>query len=295
MRVELSKSTVRRFASIEGKFASLVSDVKTVIKKKGVAPEKLHSFLEVRLNQKIEFSSSTSISDLFECIGPYYCFLNTTLLENIISEFLGEPLQQQLDEYEGLLEEFTSSTKISLLKEINISTQYERMPLVVLKLGGRCLDVTIKRFQELVQAHFGEESNALSNIQVKHGCICISWNTRESVVFSLTALAKEKIEFMKHIGVLRLSIGEITIFDHEQWGLQEEQEQEKECYLVQSIASNCTEAVEFLLNTGANPNHRIADGKTVLCLASMNGFTKISKLLIDAGACVNLADACNPK
>ena len=130
---------------------------------------------------------------------------------------------------------------------------------------------------------------------MKHGCICISWNTRESVVFSLTALAKEKIEFMKHIGVLRLSIGEITIFDHEQWGLQEEQEQEKECYLVQSIASNCTEAVEFLLNTGANPNHRIADGKTVLCLASMNGFTKISKLLIDAGACVNLADACNPQ
>ena len=160
VRVELSKSTVRRFASIEGKFASLVSDVKTVIKKKGVAPEKLHSFLEVRLNQKIEFSSSTSISDLFECIGPYYCFLNTTLLENIISEFLGEPLQQQLDEYEGLLEEFTSSTKISLLKEINISTQYERMPLVVLKLGGRCLDVTIKRFQELVK-HILERNRTL--------------------------------------------------------------------------------------------------------------------------------------
>ena len=187
VRVELNKLTVRRFTNVESKFASLVSNLKIMIKEKKVVPEKLHSFLEVRLNQKIEFTSSTSVSDLFECITPYYCFLNTTLLENIINEFLGETLQQQLDEYEALLDKFTSSTKISLLKELNTWTQCESMPLVVLKLSGRCLDVTIKRFQELVKHIFEEESNALSNIQVKHGCICISWSTRESIVSSLIA------------------------------------------------------------------------------------------------------------
>ena len=98
--VELGKSTVRKFARLECKFASLVCNVKTMTEKKGILPEKLHSFLEVRLNQKIEISLSTRISDLFKYITPYYCFLNTTLLENIIEEFLGEPLQQQLDEYE---------------------------------------------------------------------------------------------------------------------------------------------------------------------------------------------------
>ena len=293
VRVELSKVTVRRFTNVESKFASLVSHVKTVIKEKEVAPEKLHSFLEVRLNQKIEFSSSTSISDLFEYIAPYYCFLNTTLLENIINEFLGESLQQQLHKYEILLDEFTSSTKISLLKEINTSTQTKSMPLVVLKLSGRCLDVTIKRFQELIKHIFEEESNALSNIQVKHGCICISWNTRDSAVSSLTVLAKNKIKLMKHIGILRLVVGETTIFDHEQLGLQ--QENDKDYYLEQSVVSNCIEAVEFLLSAGADPNHRNIDGKTVLGLASVNGFTGMSKLLIDAGACVNHADACSPK
>ena len=162
----------------------------------------------MRLDQDIEFCPSTTISDLFKCIAPYYCFLNTTLLENIIDEFLGQSLQQQLDEYEGLLEEFTSSTKISLLKEIDFkATRHNGMPLVVLKLAGRCLDVTIKRFQELIKCIFGEKSSVLSNIQVKDGCICITWGTRKSAVSFLTTLAKEKITFMKHIGVLRLTVG----------------------------------------------------------------------------------------
>ena len=298
VRVELDKSTVRKFARLESKFASLVCNVKTMTEKKGILPERLHSFLEVRLNQKIEISLSTRISDLFERITPYYCFLNTTLLENIIEEFLGEPLQQQLDEYEGLLEEFTSSTKISLLKEIDLKTlaQHKGMPLVVLKLAGRCLDVTIKRFQELVECIFGEKSKALSNIQVKDGCICITWNTRESAIPFLTALAKEKVKFMKFVGILRLTVGKVTIF--KQPGTEEEWEEDNsslEDCLEQSVFSDCTEAVEFLLKAGADPSHRNAIGTSVLGLASETGSTKIAKLLIDAGAGVNLIDASYPK
>ena len=299
VRMELDKSTVRKFARLESKFASLVCNVKTTTENKQVAPEKLHSFLEVRLNQlKIEFFSSTTISDLFERITPYYCFLNTTLLENIINEFLEEPLQQQLDEYEGLLEEFTSSTKISLLKEIKLKTltQHKGMPLVVLKLAGRCLDVTIKRFQELVKCIFEEKSRALSNIQVKDGCICITWNTRECVVPFLTALAKEKVKCMKLVGILRLTVGKVTIF--EQPGTEEEWEEDSSSlddYLEQSVFSDCTEAVEFLLKVGADPSHRNAIGTNVLGLASGTGSTKIAKLLIDAGASIDLENANSPK
>ena len=297
--VDLSKSTVKQFARLESKFALLVCNVKTTIEEKGVLLGKLHSFLEVRLTQKIDISVNPTISDLFERIAPYYCFLNTTLLENIINEFLGEPLQQQLDEYESLLEEFTSSTKISLLKEIDFKTaRHNGMPLVVLKLAGRCLDVTIKRFQELVRYIFGKKSSALSNIQVEDGCICITWNTRESVVPSLTTLAIEKIQFMKHVGVLRLTVEAVTIF--EQPSTEEELEENSsslEDYLMQSVISDCTEAGEFLLKAGANPSHHDVNGMSVLGLASMAGSTTIAKLLIDAGAGVNLVHvhASGPK
>ena len=291
VRVKVSKSTVRQFALLEGKFSSLVCKIKAMTVKKGVIPGELHSFLEVRLNQDIEFFPSTTISDLFKYITPYYCFLNTTLLENIINEFLGEPLQQQLDEYESLLEEFTSSTKISLLKEIDLPTIAQRkgMPLVILKLAGRCLDVTIKRFQELVKCIFGKKSSVLYNIQVEDGCICITWNTRESAVPSLIALAREysKIQFMKHVGILRLTVGAVTIFEQPgtvgKWG-----NSSLEDHLVQSVSSCCTEAVEFLLKAGADPSHHDTNGTSVLGIASMIGTTTIAKMLIDAGAGVNL-------
>ena len=297
VRVKVSKSTVRQFTKLESKFASLVCNVKTTTENKKVLPGKLHNFLEVRLNQDIEFCPSTTISDLFKCIAPYYCFLNTTLLENIIDEFLGEPLQQQLDEYEGLLEEFTSSTKISLLKEIDFkATRHKGMPLVVLKLAGRYLDVTIKRFQELVECIFGKKSSALSNIQVEDGCICITWSTRESAVPSLTTLANEKIQFMKHVGILRLTVGEITIF--KQPGTEEEWEEENsslEVHLVQSVTSCCTEAVEFLLQSGADPNlvTDIASQLTALLSVdySDSSSSGIVRSLLEAGAAVNSQDS----
>ena len=289
VEVEIGKSIVRQFELLESKFASLVCNVKETTENKGVTPRKLHSFLEARLNQEIEFCPDTHISDLFKCTTPYYCFLNTTLLKSIANEVLGEPaLQQQLDEYEGLLEEFTSSTKISLLKEIDFKKVRQKgMPLVVLKLSGRCLDVTIKRFQEMVQYIFGKKSSALSNIQVEDGCICITWNTRESAVPSLIDLAFGKTQFMKHVGILKLTVGEVTIFEQPD----ADKVSSLEDCLMQSVISGCSEAVEFLLLVGADPNHRNSDGKNVLSVACVSGSTTIAKFLIDAGATVNLVCA----
>ena len=70
VRVKVSKSTVRQFAKLESKFASLVCNVKSMAESKGILLGKLHSFLEVRLSQEIEFCTSTSISVLFKCITP---------------------------------------------------------------------------------------------------------------------------------------------------------------------------------------------------------------------------------
>ena len=67
--------------------------MKSALLAKEVTPTKLHGFLEIRLDQKIEFCLTTSTTGLR--VSPCYCFLNITFLENII----GEPLQHQLDEY----------------------------------------------------------------------------------------------------------------------------------------------------------------------------------------------------
>ena len=52
LTLELKKETVKRFLQLETKFAVLISNVKSALVEK-VTPMKLHSFLEVHLDQKI--------------------------------------------------------------------------------------------------------------------------------------------------------------------------------------------------------------------------------------------------
>ena len=79
LTLDLEKDTVKKFTKLESKFAVIVSNVRSALIRK-VTPTKLHGFLEVRLDQEMEFCSTTSITDLFRSISPYYCFLNITLL-----------------------------------------------------------------------------------------------------------------------------------------------------------------------------------------------------------------------
>ena len=60
-----------------------------------------------------------------------------------------------------------------------------------------------------------KSKSLMTNIQVTDGCLCITWITRESAIPSLVALAKEKVEFMKHVGVLRLTVGDTVVLEQE--------------------------------------------------------------------------------
>ena len=84
--------------------------------------------------------------------------------------------------------------------------------------------------------------------------IKISWLTRESAIPSLVALTQQKVEFMRHVGVLRLTIGEVTVFEEEreegeekeeEEGVEEEEE-EKDVdlnpALIRATTTNCEEA-----------------------------------------------------
>ena len=66
---------------------------------------------------------------------------------------------------------------------------------------------------------------------------------------------------MEHVGVLRLTIGGVTIFERpgstKEW---EEDNSSLEDHLLQSLNSGCTKAVNFLLKAGADPNHQNANG-----------------------------------
>ena len=254
---------------------------KSAIGPKGL--KELESFLDIRLDLDGELSHVTSIDDLLQQIRPHFCLFNTVVLKDIIEKFIGKHLKQQLEEYESMLKEFTESAEISLLKEVEFLNESHStdMPQVIFKLTGFWPSVTIKRFQRFVDHIFEANSSALTNIRVKQGCICVTWYTRKSMIASLTARAQEKVLFMRHVGVISLSIRDTVILE------QEETETDLNTALIQAITADCTEAVEFLLFLRSDPNYTATSETTPLILACTNNSFRIVKLLLDEGADVN--------
>ena len=160
------------------------------------------------------------------------------------------------------------------------------MPQVIFKLTGFWPSVTIKRFQRFVDHVFEANSSVLTHIRVKQGCICVTWYARKSAIPSLVAQAQEKVRFMRHVGVLSLFIGDTVILEQEE----SEDETDLSSALIQAITAECTEAVEFLLFLGADPNCTAINETTPLIIACGNNSISIAKLLFRAGVDVNAED-----
>ena len=287
--VEIESNLVDSFSMLEREFAVVVTNLKMSLEEKQVSLKKLGRFLDTRLDLDGELSQINSIDELFQQIKQHFCLFNTVILKDIVENFVEEPLKQQLQEYKSKVEEFTQVAKMSLLKEVKFLDQSSSAdkPQVIFKLTGFWPSVTIKRFQRFVDHVFEANSSALTHIHVKQGCICVTWYARKSAIASLAARAQEKVLFMRHVGVLSLSVGDTVILEQEET---EEEETDLNSALIQAITADCTEAVEFLLFLGADPNCILADETTPLILACRNNYISIAELLLRAEANVNAQD-----
>ena len=289
--IRLEKEKVKHFRTLEKEFAIITTDLKTVLEEK-VSLTKLARFLMELLDEDEKspcekLLQATSIDKLFLLIKPHYSFLSTGILEDIIDKFVGEPLKQQLKQYEEQLDEFAETTKMSLLQKIQSQRPScaTNPPAVVFKLNGAWPSVTIKHFDKFVNQIFEENSRNLSHIQVKSGCICVSWFARRSALPGLVAQAKQKVEFIRHVGVLRLSVGNTIILEQ-----LEKEEENNDLYslLLRATTADCAQAVEFLLSIGTDPNCTSENEDTPLIIACRNESISIANMLLTARANVNL-------
>ena len=287
--VVLDKGLVVSFSTLEREFAVIVKNLEVLLKRKKISLMELGRFLDIRLDLDGELAKINDIDNLLQQIRPHFCLFDTVILKDIVEEFVGKPLKKQLEKYECELEKFTKIAEISLLEKVKFLDQYSSadMPRVIFKLTGFWPNVTIKRFQKFVDHVFKANSSALTHIRVEGGCICVTWYARKSAIASLAARAQEKVLFMRHVGVLSLSVGDTVILEQEET---EEEETDLNSALIQAITADCTEAVEFLLFLGADPNCSSANETTPLILACRNNSISITKLLLRAEANVNAQD-----
>ena len=281
--VRLERDKVVEFRKLEACYARLIFNLKTSLDEKQVPLVKLARYLIGLLMENNELLQAGTIDELFHLISPHYCFLNTSILGNIIDEFIGEPLKHELEEYDRQLDEFKESTSMALLEEIGpqCSPSIEA-PQVTIKMTKCYQAVTIERFQKFVEQIFEENSTALANISVKKGCISVTWLARRSAIPSLIAHAQDKTEFMLLVGVLRVSVAGIDILEQE-----EEEDTFLSSALVRAAWRDSVDAVEMLLSLEADPNTSDSDGLTPLMIACDSGNIRIATLLLQARANIN--------
>ena len=296
----LEKDKVERFMELEIHYAQLTVNIKTALEEKQVPLLKLGRFLIGLLEEDDKLLQADTIDQFFQMISPYYCFINTAILKAIVVTFIGEPLNQQLKEYESQLEEVKESTSLALLKEIGPQcSPNTEAPRVTIKLAACWQKVTIKRFQKLVEHIFGEKSTTLTHIHVKEGCISVTWYTRISAVRSLVAQAHNKIDLLRSSDVLELIVSDVVVFEQEDINMPFAESTllrivksagvgVGEIYIAHKRVSHL-EAVEFFLSNGANPNCSVR-GMTPLMFACQHGLISFATKLLQAGANVNLQD-----
>ena len=294
----VEEHVVNDFSRLESKFAKLVTDVKFTLKDKQVPLEQLHSYIKTRLDIENLPVPSTSDELFGTVVRSYYSFLNISLIENIIDEFLdGSPAQTSLQAYKKELNLFKRSTKMKeLIDSVTNSLQKEKgTAMVVLKLEGCWLDVTLERFQKLVEEIFLKKSQCLHVVRVEQGCVSIQWTVSECVVSSLVSLTNQRTEFMKYVGVIRLTIDDVVVFKQESKDITS-----LSSLLVKAIGFCSVDVVFFLLSIGVDPNTKDDKGYSIVfysCIladlqseSNRDKYYFIIDVLLNAGADPNVTD-----
>ena len=292
----VEEHVVNDFSRLESKFAKLVTDVKFTLKDKQVPLEQLHSYIKTRLNIENLPAPKTPDELIGTVVRSYYSFLNISLIENIIDEFLdGSPVQVSLQAYKRELNIFKQSTKMKeLIDSVTTSLQKEKgTAVVVLKLEGCWLDVTLERFQKLVEEIFLKKSQCLHLVRVERGCVSIQWTVSECIVSSLVSLTNQRKEFMKYVGVIRLTIDDVVVFKQESNDITS-----LSSLLVKAIKCCSVDVVCFLLSIGVNPNIKDDKGCYIVLRSSVLAYHQSNRdkyytiidALLNAGADPNVTD-----
>ena len=205
----------------------------------------VEEFLEIKGLTNVE-----SIDELFNQIRSHYFFLNCPVIECIAIEFLiNNGLKEKMKDYLLELESFKKSTKLcELLSDINDSFSNDHTGAeVVLKFISQWENQTIKGLESFL-AHYFDRSDLFNYIQVKRGCLRITFLVPYSHFQYLIDIATPKVKAMRRMGVLQLVINNNVLIDEKDTVSVDES-------LIEAMQFGDTFEVKMLLLLGADPDY----------------------------------------
>lgn len=229
------------------------------------------------------------INDIFSTITPHFDFLNVSLLDSLVNQFIpGNDVQAELVQYMKSLDEFSESSKLKDVREAIRNKLSSTMPIsgtsahqtkpIVIKLAQRWEEMTLKNLKKVLHHYFGETADLFSQIRFEYGSLLLKLQVPPSCSKSLVKKVKTEINSMKHLAVIEIATDEEII------PIVNEIDCNFENLLHESAKAGNSFELSMLLKLGANPNSKNEEGKSALEVATEAGHTAIVEEIITGGA-----------
>ena len=192
--------------------------------------------------------------ELFDLIRPHYNFLDIDLLETIAQCLKCEHFTTKIKEHNESVEIFKSTTPVESLR--NSIIPYVSMPnssnprsIVIIRLQKPWKKRSIKLVERLAESLFPDNSRMFEWFRVMIGSVYVMFLVPEEKNEFLIATSRQKLQFMRLMGVISLQIGSTRVLNED-----ENKSFSFDSALLEASQLGNNEAIQFLVDLGAGNN-----------------------------------------
>ena len=204
------------FGSIRNKFGIAFSKVREVINKSPPSLNELKQFLRDGYSYlKSQIAHSTSIDDVLDVVNDHCTLINISCLEGIVERFDIKEAEEVIETYKTFVQSFCKNKIAFFLEEIfkeRKSRSLLKCETAVFVLNWDPTNYTLQDVQDIIAESV--EENVQIRVIRKGNSIIVTCFFPLSLTMSIIARAQETLEMMKEKGLLQLTVGHCTIYDH---------------------------------------------------------------------------------
>ena len=214
--VSLPPNMDREFGRIKKEFALAFSNIREAINKNPPPLDKLKLFLEDGYSHlQSQLAHCNSIDDILTVVRRNCTLININCLESVVERFHIKEAETQIQKYNDVIQSFCKEMKASLC--LNTSLEETKSHLLRQETAVFVLDwdptgYTLQDIRNIL-AESLERDVQIRDLR-KGNSIIVTCFFPLNLTTLLITKAQERLEFLKKKGLLRLSIGHCTIYDH---------------------------------------------------------------------------------
>ena len=215
--IPISRKFKSVLAEMRQEYAIAFSNIREAINTTPPSLDKLKQFLKDGYSYlKSQIAHSASIDDVLDVVNDHCTLINISCLEGIVKRFKIKEAETYIQAYKNIVQSFREKTKASLCLNENLKVTNTpsllKCETVVFVLDWDPKDCTMEEINDIISESV--EENVQIRVIREGKSIIVTCFFPLSLTMSIIARAQETLESVKRRGLLQLTIGHCTIYDH---------------------------------------------------------------------------------